>query len=214
MTLKAYFTLLSAGLFLVSCKTASSIVTSKNEAQKLGIYQAPDNKITTQTTKKKEDKIDLKIEKKSNRDKISNAENSDYIVENPGNSDYISEQLINKAIQFLGVRYKTGGTTTDGMDCSGFIIATFSGYNVTLPRTSNEMSRSGEEIDKLQAKKGDLIFFRTNGRSLINHVGMIIEILDDEIKFIHSSTQKGVIVSSTKDGYYKKTFAQINRILN
>jgi hypothetical protein len=62
-------------------------------------------------------------------------------------------------------------------------------------------------------RKGDLIFFRTNGKSVINHVGMVTEVTDDEIKFIHSSTQKGVIISSTKEPYYGKNFAQANRIL-
>ncbi|MDO9037324.1 MAG: NlpC/P60 family protein, partial [Lutibacter sp.] len=45
------------------------------------------------------------------------------------------------------------------------------------------------------------------------HVGMITEIIGDEIKFIHSSTHLGVIVSSIKEAYYSKRFKQLNRIL-
>ena len=52
------------------------------------------------------------------------------------------------------------------------------------------------------------------GRGRVSHVGMITEILDDEIKFIHSSTQAGVIISSTKEEYYTRTFVQINRVLS
>ena len=63
-----------------------------------------------------------------------------------------------------------------------------------------------------EVRKGDLIFFKTNGRKIINHVGMVVEVLEDEIKFIHSATSKGVIISSTKEPYYKKTFVQVNRI--
>jgi hypothetical protein len=42
---------------------------------------------------------------------------------------------------------------------------------------------------------------------------MVIEANEDEIKFIHSSTQQGVIISSTKEPYYRRTFAQVNRVL-
>jgi cell wall-associated NlpC family hydrolase len=84
---------------------------------------------------------------------------------------------------------------------------------MSLPRTSGEQSNVGITIDKSQAQKGDLIFFTTNGRGNINHVGMITEILDDEIKFIHSSIQAGVIISSTKEAYYAKRFVKVNRVL-
>ena len=70
-----------------------------------------------------------------------------------------------------------------------------------------------KKMDKSTAQKGDLIFFATFGGRRVSHVGMITEILDDEIKFIHSSTQSGVIISSTKEDYYAKNFVQINRVL-
>ena len=93
------------------------------------------------------------------------------------------------------------------------MYATVKNFDIILPRTSNDMSRFGLKLNPMDARKGDLIFFKTNGRRVINHVGMIVEILDDEIKFIHSSTTNGVMISSTKEGYYKKNFAQVNRIL-
>ena len=74
------------------------------------------------------------------------------------------------------------------------------------------MSTLGTVLNPNEIRKGDLIFFKTNGRKIINHVGMVVEVLEDEIKFIHSATSKGVIISSTKEPYYKKTFAQVNRI--
>lgn len=100
------------------------------------------------------------------------------------------------------------------MDCSGLVFSTYGNYDISLPRTSIDMSRHGQKIKKNEAQPGDLIFFKTNGRSVINHVGIITEIVNDEIKFIHSSTKRGVIVSSTLDAYYSKTFAQINRVLD
>lgn len=125
------------------------------------------------------------------------------------------KQLIDSATDNIGVRYKYGGTTNAGFDCSGLISTIFSCYNISIPHSSYEQSKLGMIInqDREEAKKGDLIFFKTNGESQINHVGIVIEVDDDEIKFIHTSGSKGVIISSTKESYYQRTFAQLNRIL-
>lgn len=74
------------------------------------------------------------------------------------------------------------------------------------------MSRFGRTLERDEIRKGDLIFFRTLGSKVINHVGMVVEINDDEIKFVHASIQKGVIISTTKEGYYKNAFSHVNRV--
>jgi LysM repeat protein len=125
-----------------------------------------------------------------------------------------ADQLIAIASEHLGTRYRSGGTKSGGFDCSGLMCYTFSQLDFKLPRTSNEQSRTGKKIKKNQAQKGDLIFFSTNGRGTVNHVGMITEVVDDEIFFIHSSVSKGVIVSSVKEAYYAKRFVRINRVLD
>ena len=96
------------------------------------------------------------------------------------------------------------------------MFSTFAKYDIALPRTSIDQSKQGIQLGtKLEeAKKGDLIFFKTNSRSQINHVGIVTEVRDDQVLFIHTSTSKGVIISSTKEPYYKRTFVQVNRILN
>lgn len=121
--------------------------------------------------------------------------------------------LIEKATDNIGVRYKAGGTTKSGFDCSGLVYTTFESENITLPRASYEQAKIGKVIPLNDAKKGDLIFFKTNKSRQINHVGLITEVNADEIKFVHSSTSKGVIISSTKEAYYKNAFEQVNRIL-
>ncbi|HRA72010.1 MAG TPA: LysM peptidoglycan-binding domain-containing protein [Flavobacterium sp.] len=124
-----------------------------------------------------------------------------------------ADQLISKASEHIGTRYRSGGTTTDGFDCSGLMCYTFSSYDIKLPRSSIEMASYGSKIDAQSAQKGDLIFFKTRGSGRINHVGMVVEVLDGEIKFIHSATHGGVIISSTKESYYERNLAQINRVL-
>jgi LysM repeat protein len=127
-------------------------------------------------------------------------------------ADFV-DQLILKASENIGTRYRSGGTTTEGFDCSGFMCYTFSNYDIKLPRSSIEMAEYGSRVDTQNAQKGDLIFFKTRGSGRINHVGMVVEVQDGEIKFIHSATHGGVMISSTKESYYEKNLAQVNRVL-
>lgn len=121
-------------------------------------------------------------------------------------------QLVNTALENLGSCYQIGGTTKAGFDCSGLMIATFETIAVKLPRSSFEQAEFGAKINIEDAEKGDLIFFKTNGSELINHVGMVTKVIEGEIQFIHASTQSGVIISSTKETYYGKNLVQVNRV--
>jgi len=200
---------------VVSCKPTSNIITSKTEAEKRGVYKTPENRrIVAKTNNPTPARNIAKISesKKSKKSVINDRNDDDYEI-TAENSSYLVKQLINSASQNLGSNYRAGGTTPDGFDCSGLMYSTFKKFDISLPRSSNDMAKIGKKLDDSEIQKGDLIFFRTNGRSVINHVGMVTEVSSDEIKFIHSSTQKGVIISSTKEPYYGRTFAQANRIL-
>lgn len=130
-------------------------------------------------------------------------------------SNKLAEQIIESASKNLGAPYKYAGTTKSGFDCSGLVFTTFNQYDIKLPRSSADQAKVGIDLGKniSKAQKGDLIFFKTNNRSKINHVGIVTKTKDDEVEFIHSSTSKGVIISSTKESYYERTFTQLNRIL-
>lgn len=124
----------------------------------------------------------------------------------------ILEQIIHTALSKLGSRYRAGGTTNAGFDCSGLVYSSFKKYDITLPRSSYDMANKIPSIKDSEIKRGDLIFFATGRSKRINHVGIVTEILRDEIKFIHSSIKLGVIISSTKEPYYKKSYIKTARV--
>ena len=125
-----------------------------------------------------------------------------------------ADQIINTALSFSGVRYKFGGTTTKGMDCSGLLYVSFGEHDIQLPRTSFHMAEEGHRVAVKNIEKGDLLFFKTSrGSKRINHVGMVVGTDNDEITFIHASTSRGVTVSSLRDGFWNQAFVKATRIL-
>ena len=169
------------------------------------------NEVTTLSNSTKSFNTDPK-KKDTKKYPLNNKNATDIFIENNTDS-YLALQLINVASDNLGTSYRSGGTTPAGFDCSGLMYSTFKKFDITLPRSSYEMAEAGKQIDLDKAKKGDLIFFINRGQHRINHVGMIVEVNGDEIKFIHSSTTGGVMISSLKESYYERTFKQINRII-
>lgn len=124
-----------------------------------------------------------------------------------------ADKIINTALTFSGTRYKYGGTTKKGMDCSGLLYVAFGEHDISLPRVSYNMAEKGKRIKVKNVEKGDLLFFKTSRKGKrINHVGMVVA-ADDEIKFIHASSSRGVIVSSLREGYWNSAFVKANRIL-
>ncbi len=213
-------------LLMVSCKPKATIITSKAEAQKRGIYRVPENKTLVINHTQIEDliaksKITPPIkaavptvvpEKKAPTYILNEANDPDYFI-SEDEASYLVQQLIHAASDELGTPYRGGGTSSGGFDCSGLMYNTFLKFDIELPRSSAEMAHLGKKLDRNEVKKGDLIFFKTRGKRHINHVGMVVEVTPDEIKFIHSSTQQGVVISSTAEPYYARTFAQVNRVL-
>ena len=125
-----------------------------------------------------------------------------------------ANKVIESAMAFSGVRYKYGGTTRKGMDCSGLIYVALQENDIVFPRVSYQMANEGKRVHINDVQKGDLLFFKTRKNSKrINHVGLVVAIDDDEVKFIHSSSSRGVIVSSLREGYWNSAFIKATRIL-
>jgi len=110
--------------------------------------------------------------------------------------------------EHFGTRYRFGGQTPAGFDCSGFVRFMFSKvFNMDLPRSSREMAVIGNKISRSDLQPGDLVFFQTKGRQ-INHVGIFI----GNDTFVHSSLTKGITEDQLKQNYYEKRFAGAVRL--
>lgn len=125
----------------------------------------------------------------------------------------VKSEIIDFAKSFQGTKYKFGGTSTSGMDCSGLVCTAFETKDIQLPRISRDMATKGSPISLTQVEPGDLIFFKTDNRRVINHVGLVVESEEGDIKFIHSTVRRGVIISSLDENYWKNAFVEARRVI-
>lgn len=124
------------------------------------------------------------------------------------------KNIIAHAKSFEGTRYKYGGDSKRGMDCSGLVVTAFMKEDVKLPRTTADLSKTGDWIDVKAVKEGDLLFFATKKNSRkINHVGIVTKSRPGYVEFIHSTTSKGVIRSTLSERYWYLAYVQARRIM-
>jgi len=121
-----------------------------------------------------------------------------------GNRGNLREELVSTARRFLGVPYRWGGENrNNGFDCSGLTMTSYRLNGLNLPRNSRAQFKAGHALKKKELRKGDLVFFATNGGKRVTHVGMYI----GAGKFIHAPRPgKTVRVANLADKYFKKTY--------
>lgn len=120
------------------------------------------------------------------------------------------EKILFEVIKYLETPYKYGGSSDQGIDCSGFTKQVFgSSLSLELPRSAREQYGVGEKIGKEELKFGDLVFFNTRRRSNPGHVGIYL----GDNQFVHASRQLGVTISSLDETYYNKRYTGARRVL-
>jgi cell wall-associated NlpC family hydrolase len=132
----------------------------------------------------------------------------------PFSDPVLRTDLIKNIDRWLGTRYRFGGSSRRGIDCSGFTSTVVS---ATLKQGFYGSSRVMAQrfipicsIDSLQF--GDLIFFtgRNKKADRIGHVGIFL----GNGVFAHSSTGRGVIYTHITEGYYLERFRWGGRFLD
>ena len=118
--------------------------------------------------------------------------------------------LMDAAYRALGVTYRWGGNTPrEGFDCSGLTKFTHKNVNVSIPRTAAEQSQASRTISRQQLRPGDMIFFRTSGKT-VNHVGIYV----GNGKFIHAASGGGrVTLDDLRRGYWQQRLVKYGTFL-
>lgn len=105
-------------------------------------------------------------------------------------------------------RYRYGGTTKKGIDCSAFTGALMSeAFGLSLPRTARAQYAQCDKIAKENLAEGDLVFFNTRGG--VSHVGVYL----GNGYFVHSSVHSGVTINSLNDDYYSRKYIGGGKII-
>lgn len=110
--------------------------------------------------------------------------------------------LIEEAKKLAGSKYKYGGTSPKGFDCSGFTSYVYNKAGMAIPRSSSAQAQKGTKITQGAAQPGDLLFFRFKKKDNISHVAMVVSNDTDGMQIIHSTTSKGVIMEDISTSKY------------
>ncbi len=119
----------------------------------------------------------------------------------------VGMNLLDHVDEWYGTKYRLGGTTKNGIDCSAFVQSVYlSAFGLMVPRTAREQHAYARKISTTELKEGDLVFFNT-GRG-VSHVGIYLR----NNKFIHASVSQGVVVSDMYENYYLKRYLGAGRV--
>jgi lipoprotein Spr len=117
--------------------------------------------------------------------------------------------LFQKIDEWWGTPYCLGGNSKGCVDCSFFTMDVMQSiYKTSLKRTAAEQYEQSTKINWDQLKQGDLIFFKTEGRRTISHVGIYLT----NNKFVHASTSQGVTISDLADPYWQRRLYSLGRV--
>lgn len=124
------------------------------------------------------------------------------------NNKYAGDTLFDFIHDWWGTKYRYGGTSKNGIDCSAFSLKLFNQvYNVKLPRTASEQYKATVRIKKTELKDGDLVFFRTKYKSTW-HVGIYLS----DGWFVHSKSKVGVSFNNLNDPLYTQIYYGAGRL--
>lgn len=125
---------------------------------------------------------------------------------------FLKDEVLVYAKNLLGINYVYGGDSPRGFDCSGFTMYVFAKFGIKLPHQSNKQMGFGAEIPaRNELIPGDLVFFKTMGSRIVNHVGIYL----GDSRFIHASSGFGAVrISPLDSGYYDRCYVGGRRLIN
>ncbi len=125
-------------------------------------------------------------------------------------SSGLGQQVVDYAMQYLGVPYVYGGNGPNSFDCSGFTSYVYRHFGYTINRTASTQLSNGASVAKSDLQPGDLVFFRYNTTKAASHVGIYI----GGGQFIHASTNTYTVkIDTLATGHYNNVYVGGRRIL-
>lgn len=121
--------------------------------------------------------------------------------------------VVDHGQKLLGHRYRTTGIAKWPLDCSGFVSYIYSLEGIKIPRSSGAIAVYADKIKDPQP--GDLLFFkgRNRGQSRVGHVAMVVSNENGQIKMMHSSCSRGIVIESYNDSpYYTSRYLGAGRL--
>ncbi|EIC82871.1 outer membrane lipoprotein [Serratia sp. M24T3] len=120
----------------------------------------------------------------------------------------IKSKIMDQYADWKGVRYRLGGDSKRGIDCSAFVQTTFrEQFGMDLPRSTYEQEDIGKKIQRNKLRPGDLVLFGAGSTG--RHVGIYL----GNDQFVHASTSNGVMISSLSEAYWTKRYREARRVL-
>ena len=130
-------------------------------------------------------------------------------------TDVLLNDLLSEARSHLGKRYSRGSKGPKAFDCSGFSSYVYRQFGYSLSPSSRDQYNQGENVNRSDLRKGDLVFFK--GRSTkggVGHVGIVVNADEDgNFTFIHAATSSGIVISNCNEPYYAKRYIGSKRII-
>lgn len=123
-----------------------------------------------------------------------------------------ADAIIATAKSYIGkVTYKYGTRNPSKLifDCSSFTQYVFQKHGVSMKWGTRYQKNMGSYVSKSNLRKGDLVFFDTNGNGSINHVGIYI----GNNQFIENGPTAGVRISNLNSNYWSKAYKTARRVL-
>ncbi|CAI1525979.1 Probable endopeptidase Spr precursor [Serratia rubidaea] len=120
----------------------------------------------------------------------------------------IKSKILDQYADWKGVRYRLGGESKRGIDCSAFVQRTFrEQFGMDLPRSTYQQEDMGKKVQRSKLRPGDLVLFRSGSTG--RHVGIYL----GNDQFVHASTSNGVMISKLTNVYWNKRYHEARRVL-
>lgn len=194
--------IITVSIALTSCSgSKSTVATTKATTVEQQQQLATSRPVSRNTSRNNKERTETEITPEESQVEEASAESN------------VLEIAIKTALEYEGTRYQYGGSSSKGMDCSGLVHISFAEAGEKVPRSSMDFFNKANPIDVKEVRRGDLMFFATGrDRKRINHVALVIEVNPAEIRFVHATVSRGVIVSSFNEAYWIEKYRSSGRL--